>query len=290
METGKQLVYEQRTHGLTNYLNGLASIDLLSTEDEIALFEKKNDTPEEWEKAKNELIDKNRRFVVSVAKKYQGQGVPLYDLISEGNIGLIKAIDNYDITHGTKLISYAVWWIKQRIRMEISNSRTIRLPLNKEADYQKVKKINEKFLNEQCISNVSFDLLDVVSSTGKKIDDSMASNLTKINQHTKSLNDKVGTSSNMELSEFIEGGVFSFEKDIENEYNKKLVDSLLVGIDEKTREMIEHYYGLNGKTEMTLQDIGEKYEITKERVRQIIKRKKDKMKKKIKESGIMEYI
>ena len=236
----KEKTEEQKT---TNPIN----------QDEIQLYLKdirkfKVMTPErekELSEIYKELLEGNLRFVITVAKQYQNQGVDLSDLIAEGNHGLMKAIKNFDWTKKLRFISYAVWWIKQSILQSLNeNSRTIRLPVNVVQDMQKEKKEIEKTNKE---------LSDKYATLPKIIDLDMY-----INEDGDTLIDVI-KNENAELPDEI----FS-TKDI---LKDKMLNILNV-LDERERVIVEDYYGLSG-TPRTLEDIGSDFNLTKERVRQI---------------------
>lgn len=177
-------------------------------------------------KAKNELLEANLRFVFDVAKRYSGRGVPISDLISEGNMGLLKAIDKFDETKDVKFISYAVWWIRQSMLDAIKKSKL-----------------------------VTFTTIDTDENGNNSID--------------KKLFDSE--------DEFVSNNDSAFSNESEerkketNDVQKEIIAKLLSSLNEREKEIIENYYGINGKKEMTLTEIGEEYSLSSERVRQIKK-------------------
>jgi len=246
----------------------------LTQTEEVELAEKiKNgDT-----KAETELIERNLRFVISVAKQYQGDGYPLEDLVSEGNFGLIKAARKYDSTKGCKFISYAVWWIRQSILCYLNeNARSIRLPLNKISQLAKIKKAQEKFeqkhhrkpTSEEVIESLDFDI---------KCDD--MANMLLIEKGSQSLNADI--SSNPKAEGFtLEDVIIDFasnatDASMDEQDLQKVVKRILNKTTPKSRLVMEMYYGLNGKHQKTLDEIGVELELTRERIRQI---KKDTLK------------
>lgn len=243
---------------INRYFKDVKKSEGLSIDKEIELAIKiqQGDT-----KAIDELVESNLKFVVTIAKDYQGQGLPLTDLISEGNYGLIKAAYKFDHTKGFKFISYAVWWIRQAILQSLNdNARIIRLPTNVVNKIQQVRKDIEKFefLNER-----EPVLGEEVNDKGDKF--------RKVATGSIILNDKINEEGD-ELHELIEDTTF---KQDDNYYAmdadvKIELDKILSVLDEREREIIECYFGVNVEGEpMTLETIGERFKLSKERIRQI---------------------
>jgi RNA polymerase primary sigma factor len=202
-------------------------------------------SPREIDEINQELLEGNLRFVITVAKQYQNQGLDLSDLIAEGNLGLMKAIKNFDWNKDLRFISYGVWWVKQSIIQSLNdNSRTIRLPVNVVQDLHKAKK--------------------EVEQTGKKIDEKF-SNLPSIIDLDKYINEDGDT-----LLDMIENKDAELPDAVFNTKDllKKKLMSLLDVLDERERSIVADYFGLTG-TPRTLEDIGSDFNLTKERVRQI---------------------
>jgi len=233
---------------IQSYLKDIRKKKVMTPERERQLAElMKSDTltPEQRDKINKELLEGNLRFVITVAKQYQNQGLDLSDLIAEGNLGLLKAIKNFDWNKDLRFISYAVWWVKQSILQSLNeNARTIRLPTNVVQDLQKAKKDVEKRGTE----------LDVrFANLPSMIDLDM-----DINEEGDSLLDVLKNENcNMPDEAFN-------TKDI---LKTKLL-GLLTCLDEREKVIIEDYFGLSGNSR-TLEDIGNDFELTKERVRQI---------------------
>lgn len=212
-------------------------------------------------KAVNELVETNLKFVVTIAKEYQGQGLSLPDLISEGNYGLIKAAHKFDHTKGFKFISYAVWWIKQSILQSLNdNARIIRLPTNVVNKLQQLKRDIEKFefLNER------------EPIIGEEINEA-GDVIRKVATGSITLNDKINDEGD-ELHEVIEDSMFKDDDEfyVINDDIKDELDKTLKVLDKREREIIESYFGININSEpMTLEVIGEKFNLSKERIRQI---------------------
>lgn len=233
---------------IASYLKDIRRITVMTPERERQLAERIMDpliTFEEKEEIKKELVEGNLRFVITVSKQYQNQGLDFPDLIAEGNYGLLKAIDNFDWSKKLRFISYAVWWVRQSILQSLNeNARTIRLPVNVVQDLQKAKKelenagveLPDKFINLP----YTVDLDSPLNEDGDTLMDVI------INPNAESADTNLST---------------------EQTLKDKLI-SMLDVLDERERVIVEDYFGLSGLTR-TLEDIGNDFDLTKERVRQI---------------------
>ena len=258
---------------LSIYLAEINRIPLISHEEEyeLALKAKKGDRA-----AREKLLNANLRFVVSVAKKFRGQGLPLSDLINEGNIGLITALDKFEPEKGYHFISYAVWWIRQAIMKAISEKgRTVRLPLNRANELMQIQKARKTLVHDMETSDPSVE--EIAEATG--LDSSLVSDLLSISQDVVSIDSPVkkGEESDTALGEFIEDESDGPEKQVMDSALKEEVRSLLLKLSDKERDIIELRYGLTGGKPMSLKEIGTKYSLTKERIRQIEKRALEKL-------------
>ena len=244
---------------VSKYFKDVRKSTLLTQPEEVSLAKriKKGD-----EKAIHELVNANLKFVISIAKEYQGQGLPLSDLISEGNLGLIKAASKFDHKKGFRFISYAVWWIKQSIMQSLNdNARMVRLPSN---IINKLSQLNKEI--------AKFELANERQPVTGEIFD-RDNEIMKMVSYPKclSLNETINEEGD-ELIELIQG-----DMDIDDEeksvIDKRLKDELLKTLsvlDDREREIVQSYFGIDTYCEaMTLEAIGEKYSLTKERIRQI---------------------
>ena len=223
---------------------------------------------------KNELVEANLRFVVSVAKQYVGRGLDISDLVSEGNIGLIKAAEKFDATKGVKFISYAVWWIRQSILQSLAdNSRTIRLPLNQINSLNKIRQCQSKL--EQSLNRVptSLELANELGLDLHKVELSLQSS-----QYVRSLDTPVSfDEESMTLLDTISSDSQSDEV-CQLDSLKSEIMSLLLRLNTKERMVIEMSFGLGGKSEMSISEISEVLGVGPERCRQIKKAAIDKLK------------
>lgn len=258
---------------LSIYLAEINRIPLISHEEEyeLALRAKSGDRA-----AREKLLNANLRFVVSVAKKFRGQGLPLSDLINEGNIGLITALDKFEPEKGYHFISYAVWWIRQAIMKAISEKgRTVRLPLNRANELMQIQKAMKTIIHDKETADPSID--EIAEATG--LDSALVSDLLSISQDVVSIDSPVrrGEESDTALGEFIEDESDGPEKQVMDSALRAEVRSLLSMLSDKERDIIELRYGLSGEKPMSLKEIGERYSLTKERIRQIEKRALEKL-------------
>ena len=252
---------------LSSYLKAIDKIPLLTYDEEyeIALKAKNGD-----KKAREKLINANLRFVVSVAKKFRGQGMPLEDLINEGNIGRMTAVDKFEPEKGYHFISYAVWWVRQAILKALAEqSRPVRLPLNRSNELIQIVRAKNDLIHNKGISDPSVD--EIAAASG--LDVTLVKNLLEVTRDMISFDspikgDEEGDSS---YFDFVEDKAQSPEEDVVNHMMEKDVRGLLSVLGEKERDIIEKRYGFNGNEPMSLKAIGDEYNLTKERIRQIEK-------------------
>jgi len=252
---------------LSLYLKEINRVPLLKREEEENYARRAALGDEE---AKEKLIKANLRFVVNVAKKYQNQGLPLCDLISEGNIGLINAIERFDVDKGYHFISYAVWWIRQAILKAIcEKSRMIRLPLNRANELVQIEKTRKSLHGE----NGNEPEIEEIAKT-LDMDKEHVADLINISRDLVSLETPVYSEKDSSLlGDFVEDTSCSSPDDIVIEQSlKDDIDSLLRTLTEKEADIIKYRFGLNGRRPLSLKEIGNKYHLTKERIRQIEKK------------------
>lgn len=257
-------ITNRQTISLDRYLQEIGRVDLITAEQEVELARKikQGDT-----QALEKLTKANLRFVVSVAKQYQNQGLSLPDLINEGNLGLIKAAQRFDETRGFKFISYAVWWIRQSILQALAEqSRIVRLPLNKIGTINKVRKtfneLEQKFEREPN----EFELAQVMDMSISEIKASMKNNKRHVSMDAPLSNDE--DSSNM-YDLMTSDDLPDPDKQLIHESLSKEINNTLKSIPSREAEVLKMFFGLNGNRQYSLEEIGDYFELTRERVRQI---------------------
>lgn len=255
-------ITNRESAALDKYLQEIGHEDLISIEEEIELAQRiKNGD----RKALEKLTKANLRFVVSVAKQYQNQGLSLPDLINEGNLGLIKAAEKFDETRGFKFISYAVWWIRQSILQAIAEqSRIVRLPLNQVGSVNKINRILNKFEQEHERRPNADEIAEQIDLPEDKIIDAMKVNGKHISVDAPFMDGE----DNSLLDVLTNADSPMADNDLVMESLREEVASALNILNERERNIIECFYGINQR-EMTLEEIGDRFGLTRERVRQI---------------------
>lgn len=247
---------------LDKYLQEIGHEELLSVEEEVELAQKikKGDR-----RALERLTRANLRFVVSVAKQYQNQGLSLPDLINEGNVGLIKAAEKFDETRGFKFISYAVWWIRQSILQAIAEqSRIVRLPLNQVGSVNKINRELNKFEQEHERRPSVDEIADRIDLPEDKIEEAMKAN----NRHVSMDAPFVDGEDNSLLDVLADNNMPMADKALVQKSLRKEIDRAIELLNDREQKVVRAFFGI-GSPEMTLEEIGDKYNLTRERVRQI---------------------
>ncbi len=262
LKISKQIT-NRESQSLDKYLQEIGKVDLISAEEEVQLAQR---IKEGDQIALEKLTKANLRFVVSVAKQYQNQGLSLGDLINEGNLGLIKAAQRFDETRGFKFISYAVWWIRQSILQALAEqSRIVRLPLNRVGSLNKISKtfseLEQKYEREPSPD----ELAEVLEVTTAEVVDTM-----KISGRHVSMDAPFVQGEENSLLDVLENdGEDTPDHSLMSESLRREVQRALSTLTQRESDVITLYFGLNGEHAMTLEEIGEKFNLTRERVRQI---------------------
>jgi RNA polymerase primary sigma factor len=257
-------VTNRDTPSLDKYLQEIGRVKLITAEEEVELAVKIKQGDDE---ALEKLAKANLRFVVSVAKQYQGQGLSLPDLISEGNLGLIKAAKRFDETRGFKFISYAVWWIRQQILQSLAEqARIVRLPLNKIGSINKINKAFAKLEQEYERPPTAHELADLLEMTLEEVKSSLSNTSRHVSMDAPLREgDDGGTMMDVMRNNSTPSPLETLMTDsLRNEIERSL-DSL----SSREADVIRFYFGLNGNQPHTLEEIGQKFDLTRERVRQI---------------------
>ena len=256
-------VTNRETASLDKYLQEIGKVELISAEEEVELAQR----IKQGDKAALEKLTKaNLRFVVSVSKQYQNQGLSLPDLINEGNLGLIKAAQRFDETRGFKFISYAVWWIRQSILQALAEqSRIVRLPLNKIGSINKINKTYAKLEQEFEREPNAEEIAEVLEITEAEVKESMKNAGRHISMDAPLVQDEDNTMYDVLKSEEAP----TPETELLYESLRKEIDRAISTLTQREQDVVRLYFGLNGSHPMTLEEIGEKFDLTRERVRQI---------------------
>ena len=255
-------ITNRESASLDKYLQEIGKEDLITVEEEVELAQRirKGD-----QKALEKLTRANLRFVVSVAKQYQNQGLSLPDLINEGNLGLIKAAEKFDETRGFKFISYAVWWIRQSILQALAEqSRIVRLPLNQVGSLNKIYKAFSRFEQENERRPSPEELADSLDLPAEKVADTLRVS----GRHISVDAPFVEGEDNSLLDVLVNDDSPIADRTLINESLSTEVERALSTLTERERDIIKLFFGINTQ-EMTLEEIGEKFGLTRERVRQI---------------------
>ncbi len=255
-------ITNRESASLDKYLQEIGKEDLITVEEEVELAQriKKGD-----QEALEKLTKANLRFVVSVAKQYQNQGLSLPDLINEGNLGLIKAAEKFDETRGFKFISYAVWWIRQSILQALAEqSRIVRLPLNQVGSLNKINKAFARFEQENERTPSPEELANVLDLPREKVTDTMR----VAGRHVSVDAPFADGEDNNLLDVLVNTDSPNADRGLINESLGTEVERALATLTEREKDIVKYFFGI-GCSEMTLEEIGDKFGLTRERVRQI---------------------
>ena len=256
-------VTNRETASLDKYLQEIGKVELITAEEEVELAQRIR----QGDKIALEKLTKaNLRFVVSVSKQYQNQGLSLPDLINEGNLGLIKAAQRFDETRGFKFISYAVWWIRQSILQALAEqSRIVRLPLNKIGSINKINKTYAKLEQEFEREPNAEEIAEALDITEAEVKESMKNAGRHVSMDAPLVQDEDNNMYDVLKSD----EVITPETELLYESLRKEIDRAISTLTPREADVVKLYFGLNGSHPMTLEEIGEKFDLTRERVRQI---------------------
>ncbi|MBE6338882.1 MAG: sigma-70 family RNA polymerase sigma factor [Lentimicrobiaceae bacterium] len=256
-------VTNRETASLDKYLQEIGKVELITADEEVELAQRIR----QGDKIALEKLTKaNLRFVVSVSKQYQNQGLSLPDLINEGNLGLIKAAQRFDETRGFKFISYAVWWIRQSILQALAEqSRIVRLPLNKIGSINKINKTYAKLEQEFEREPNAEEIAEALDITEAEVKESMKNAGRHVSMDAPLVQDEDNNMYDVLKSD----EVVTPETELLYESLRKEIDRAISTLTPREADVVKLYFGLNGSHPMTLEEIGEKFDLTRERVRQI---------------------
>jgi len=247
---------------LFQYFQEIQKYEPLSSEEERELSARIRHGDME---ARDRLARANLRFVASVAQEYRGRGLSLSELISEGNVGLLRAVEKFDGARGFRFISYAVWWIKQAIREALSrHTRTVRLPLNRIAELGQIGRASERLTQEYGRSVTAEEISDEIEMGEDQIRDTLA-----VGRHSVSLDMPWGEENERCLLDVVEDGHASPEEEAMDRVLGEDLEAVLSSLDDRQADVLRHYFGLGGRERLTLEEIGLQYGLTRERIRQV---------------------
>lgn len=245
------------------YLKEIGKVELLTAEEEVNIAKRIENGDES---AKKELAAANLRLVVSIAKKYVGRGLSFLDLIQEGNMGLMKAVDKFDYTKGFKFSTYGTWWIRQAITRAIADqARTIRIPVHMVETINKLVRIQRQLVQE-----LGRDPTNEEIAAEMGVDEEKVREVKKIAQDPVSLETPIGEEEDSQLGDFIEDDtVISPEEAADYTMLREEIDNILSGLSDREKKVLELRFGLNDGMPRTLEEVGKEFDVTRERIRQI---------------------
>lgn len=277
-------VTNRDTLSLDKYLHEIGKVELLPAEKEVELAKriKKGD-----KQALEILIKANLRFVVSVSKQYQNQGLTLPDLINEGNLGLIKAAERFDETRGFKFISYAVWWIRQSILQALAEqARIVRLPLNKIGSINKINKAFNKLEQEYQREPTVEEVANILGTTAELVTDALSYSTIHVSMDAPLREEEASDMYDVMLNE----DSLNPEEQLMDNSLRLEIERSLTTLGEREAEILRCYFGLNGYQSYTLEEIGTEFGLTRERVRQIKEKAIKKLKNKYRNRLLKSYL
>lgn len=262
LKISKQIT-NRESQSLDKYLQEIGKVDLITADEEVQLAKRIQAGDQ---KALEKLTKANLRFVVSVAKQYQNQGLTLGDLINEGNLGLIKAGQRFDETRGFKFISYAVWWIRQSILQALAEqSRIVRLPLNRVGSLNKISKAFSQLEQQYEREPTAEELAEVLDMTINDVEDTM-----KVSGRHVSMDAPFADGEENSLLDVLQDeDQIKPDNGLMSESLRREVERALTTLTKREADVLRYYFGLGGIPPLTLEEIGDKFSLTRERVRQI---------------------
>ncbi|MDZ4846894.1 MAG: RNA polymerase sigma factor RpoD/SigA [Chitinophagales bacterium] len=279
-------ITQRDNQSLERYLSEIAKEALLTDDQEVDLAKRiREGDPMALEK----MVKANLRFVVSVAKQYQNQGLQLSDLINEGNLGLIKAAQKFDETRGFKFISYAVWWIRQSVLQAlVEQSRIIRLPLNKVGSYNKITRTMYEFEQKYQREPSNEELEDILKINKREIDEIIRGAHKHVSMDAPFASDDEDQSSLYDVIQ--DEDASGSDKQMIKESLKIEIKKALNVLPKRDAEIVSCYFGLKGEVHMTLEEIGKQFDLTRERVRQIKERSLRRLRKTTTSMSLKTYL
>ena len=246
---------------LLQYFREIGGYAPLTSEEERELAERigQGDTT-----ARDALVKANLRFVVTVARKYEGKGMGLSDLICEGNVGLLRATETFDGAKGFRFISYAVWWIRQAIREALLHTRTVRLPMNRIASLGQIGRVSRELEQEYVRTVTQEEIAEEIGMGGNQIRETLL-----MGQNAVSLDTSLGEEGERRLLDILADDHPSPEEEVMDRSLEEDMETELSSLDVRQADVLRHYFGLGGREKSTLEEIGGLYGLTRERIRQI---------------------
>ena len=270
------------------YLKEIGRVPLLTSEEEIQLAEKMSSGNEkDAKKARKRLAEANLRLVVSIAKKYVGRGMSFLDLIQEGNMGLIKAVEKFDYTKGYKLSTYATWWIRQSVTRALADqARTIRVPVHMVETINKMSKMQRKLTLELGYEPSVTELAEALDMTEDKVMEIM-----QIAREPASLETPIGEEDDSNLGDFVaDSNAVTPEGNVESVMLREHIDALLGDLKERERQVIVLRFGLEDGHPRTLEEVGKEFNVTRERIRQIEAKALRKLRNPVRSKRIRDFL